>query len=72
MFSLNLKALFGIIFKKIPPSDVDIRYYFYIKLDNDKLLKWQTTDIKFQAKKEGDRVQFEYLGKYRFSDEAID
>lgn len=62
----------GEIFKKILPNEYSSRYYFYIKLDNNKLLKWQTTDIKFHSKEIGDRVKFDYLRKDRFSDEALD
>lgn len=60
----------GVIFKKVGPVDWQY-YYFFIKLDNNKLVKWKTTEIKFHSKDIGDKVHFEFLRKDRFSDKAI-
>lgn len=63
----------GSIYKKIiDDEECSKGYYFYIKLNNDKLIKWKTTDIKYHNKEVGDGVYFEYLRKDRYSDKAID
>jgi hypothetical protein len=61
----------GVIFKKIY-KEAWGDYYFYIKLDNDKLIEWETTAVKYHYKEVGDRVHFEYLSISRFSDKAIE
>lgn len=61
----------GVIFKKEYEEIFD-HYYFYIKLDNDKLIEWEVTSVKYHYKDVGDTVFFEYLKKERFSDKAID
>jgi hypothetical protein len=39
--------------------------FFYIHLDNNKEVRWGTSR-KYDAKDIGDRVFFDYIGKYRF------
>jgi hypothetical protein len=40
--------------------------FFYIHLDNNKEVRWGTSRKKYAAKDVGDRVFFDYIGKYRF------
>jgi hypothetical protein len=40
--------------------------FFYIHLDNNKEVRWGTSRKKYDAKDIGDRVFFDYIGKYRF------
>ena len=54
----------GVIVAKSKSSSY--QYFFYIRLENNKELKWPTSESKYAAKRKGDAVYFEYVGKYRF------
>jgi uncharacterized protein YceK len=45
--------------------------FFYIHLDNSKEVRWGTSRKKYDAKQIGDRVFFDYIGKYRFKDNIL-
>ena len=57
----------GVIFDKEYDSDFN-DYYFYIKLEDGKALKWETDDVKFRLKEIGDSVHFDFLRVDRFSE----
>ena len=57
----------GIIIAKSITKNSKI-YYFYIRLENNKEIKWTTTAEKFHSKQIGSSVYFDYVGAYRFQD----
>lgn len=66
-----VKNINGVIIAKAINRTAGMAWFFYIKLDNNKQIRWETSQSKYSAKQVGSPVYFEYIGKYRFKDNLI-
>lgn len=65
-----VKNISGIIIAKAINRSAGT-WIFYIKLENNKHIRWETTQRNYESKTKGSTVFFEYIGKYRFRDKLI-
>lgn len=61
----------GVIIAKSIIRSKEMSWFFYIQLENNKQIRWETTQSKYEQKKKGSPVYFEYIGKHRFRNKLL-